>query len=88
MVQFAEVFSDQQIVSACGRQLESEFGRAFSAKCFRYMIRFVELFPNLQIVQSLITQLGSTHFLHSIFNRSTYFSFLELNPSITFRKSV
>ena len=87
-MQFAAVFPDEQIVSAFGRQLESEFDRAFSAKCFRYMIRFVEFFPNLQIVQSLITQLGSTHFLHSTFNRSTYFSFLELNPSITFGKSV
>ena len=52
------------------------------------MIRSAEVFPNLQIVQSLITQLGSTHFPHSTFNRSTYFSFLELNPSITFRKRV
>jgi len=88
MVQFAEVFSDEQIVSALGRQLESEFGRAFSAKCLRHMIRSAEVFPNLQIVQSLITQLGSTHILHMIFNRSTNYSFLELKPSITFGKSV
>lgn len=30
------------------------------------MVRFAEVFPDIAIVQSLIAQLGCTHFLHTI----------------------
>jgi hypothetical protein len=55
-----------QIVSALGRQLETEFGRGYSRRNLFHMIRFAEVFPELKIVQSLIAQLGWTHFLHII----------------------
>ncbi len=56
-----------QIVSALGRQLEMEFGRGFSEKSLRHMIRFVETFPDLQIVSALLRQLSWTHFVSLIY---------------------
>ena len=55
-----------EIVSALGRQLEAEFGRGFSEKNLRRMIQFAEVFPEKQIVVSLLRQLGWTHFLRII----------------------
>jgi len=52
----------QQIVSALGRQLEQEFGRGFSEKSLRHILRFVEAFPDREIVVSLLRQLTWTHF--------------------------
>ena len=52
----------KRIVSALGRQLETEFGRGFSEKSLRRMIQFAEVFPNEQIVASLMRQLSWTHF--------------------------
>ena len=45
------------IVSAVGRQLEAEFGRGFSEKSLRHMIRFAEIFPDEEIVSALRRQL-------------------------------
>ena len=50
------------IVSAVGRQLTMEFGRGFSEKSLWHMIRFVEAFPDEQIVSALRRQLSWTHF--------------------------
>jgi predicted nuclease of restriction endonuclease-like (RecB) superfamily len=64
----AEILKDQraeygaQIVSAVGRQLEAEFGRGFSEKSLRHMIRFAEAFPDPEIVSALRRQLTWTHF--------------------------
>jgi predicted nuclease of restriction endonuclease-like (RecB) superfamily len=55
------------IVSALGRQLEAEFGRGFSAKNLRHMVKFVEAFPDEQIVSALRRQLGWTHFKHLVY---------------------
>lgn len=57
----------RQIVFALGRQLEREFGRGFSDKSLRHMIRFVEVFPDFQIVSALLRQLSWTHFLAIIY---------------------
>ncbi len=54
----------EQIVSALGSQLTAEFGRGFGRRNLFNMIRFAEVFPDAKIVQSLIAQLGWTHFLH------------------------
>lgn len=56
-----------QIVSALGRQFESEFGKGFSAKSLRHMMRFYESFPDEAIVSSLMRQLSWTHFLRIIY---------------------
>lgn len=64
----AEILKDQraeygaQIVSAVGRHLELEFGRGFSEKSLRHMIRFAEAFPDPEIVSALRRQLTWTHF--------------------------
>ncbi len=52
-----------EIVSAAGRQLGAEFGRGFAEKNLRRMIQFAEVFPDQQIVVSLIRQLTWTHFI-------------------------
>lgn len=56
-----------EIVSALATQLEREFGRGFSEKSLRHMIRFAEVFPDFEIVSSLLRQLSWTHFLSLIY---------------------
>ena len=56
-----------EIVSALGRQLEAEFGRGFTEKSLRHMVRFAEAFPDEQIVAALRRQLGWTHFKSIIY---------------------
>lgn len=53
----------EQIVSALARQLETEFGRGFAEKNLRRMVQFAEVFPDQEIVVSLIRQLTWTHFI-------------------------
>ena len=57
----------EKIVSAVGRQLELEFGRGFSEKSVRHMVRFAEAFPDIRIVSSLMRQLTWTHFTKLIY---------------------
>ena len=54
------------IIEALSRDLGSEFGRGFGRRNLFHMVRFAEVFPDLEAVQSLIAQLGWTHFLHLI----------------------
>jgi predicted nuclease of restriction endonuclease-like (RecB) superfamily len=56
-----------EIVSALGRQLETEFGRGFAEKSLRHMLRFVEAFPDFEIVSALMRQLSWTHFKSLIY---------------------
>jgi predicted nuclease of restriction endonuclease-like (RecB) superfamily len=51
-----------QIVAALGRQLEARHGRGFDEKSLRHMIRFVEAFPEAEIVSALRRQLSWSHF--------------------------
>lgn len=53
----------KQIVATLSRQLEAEYGKSFSEKSLRRMIQFAELFPEEQIVVSLIRQLSWSHFM-------------------------
>ena len=55
-----------EIVQTLSAQLEIEFGRGFGRRNLFQMIRFAEVFPDPAIVQSLIAQLGWTHFQHII----------------------
>lgn len=57
----------QEIVSALGRQLEAEFGRGFSEKSLRHMLRFVEAFPDEKIVSALRRELTWSHFKRLIY---------------------
>jgi len=51
----------EQIVSALGRQLSAEYGRGFSAKNLRHMIRFAQVYPDAATVSALRRQLSWTH---------------------------
>ena len=53
----------ERIVSGLGQQLESEFGRGFTEKNLRRMVQFADVFPDREIVVSLIRQLTWTHFI-------------------------
>jgi predicted nuclease of restriction endonuclease-like (RecB) superfamily len=52
-----------EIVFALGRQLEQEFGRGFAEQNLRRMVQFAEVFPDREIVVSLIRELTWTHFI-------------------------
>lgn len=51
----------EQIVSALARQLEADYGRGFSAKNLRHMLRFAEAIPSEEIVSAVRRQLSWTH---------------------------
>lgn len=53
----------ENIVQTVAAQLERDFGRGFGDKNLRRMIQFAEVFPNREIVVSLIRQLSWTHFI-------------------------
>ncbi len=52
-----------EIVASLGRQLVDEFGNGFAEKSLRRMVQFAEVFPDSEIVVSLIRQLSWTHIL-------------------------
>ena len=52
----------EQTVSTLARQLEAEYGRGFSTKNLRHMLRFAEAIPDAQIVSAARRQLSWTHF--------------------------
>ncbi len=56
-----------EIVSTLSRQLAPEFGRGFSEKSLRHMMRFAESFPDREIVSALRRQLSWSHFLEVIY---------------------
>lgn len=53
----------KQIVVSLARQLEREYGRSYAEKNLRRMVQFAEVFPDREIVVSLIRQLTWTHFI-------------------------
>ncbi len=52
-----------EILQTLSTKLQEEFGRGFAEKNLRRMIQFAEVFPDRQIVVSLIRQLTWTHFI-------------------------
>lgn len=57
----------ERIVSALSRQLEAEFGRGFSEKSLRHMVRFAEVFPERQILSTLLRELSWSHVLELLY---------------------
>ena len=57
----------EEIVTTLSRELTADFGRGFSVKSLRHMIRFADAFPNPEIVSTLSRQLGWSHFLELIY---------------------
>lgn len=56
-----------EIVSTLSRQLTVEYGRSFSDKNLRHMMRFAEAFADPAIVSTLSRQLAWSHFLELIY---------------------
>lgn len=56
-----------EIVATLSRQLTTDYGRGFSEKSLRHMLRFVEAFPEERIVSALMRQLSWTHLLSIIY---------------------
>jgi len=56
----------EQIVVALSRQLAAEFGKGFSRQNLFRMIRFAEIFPDGEIVSSVMRQLSWTHIIYII----------------------
>lgn len=52
----------KEIVQTLSEQLVQEYGSGFSAKYLRKMMHFADVFPDFQIVASLMRQLSWTHF--------------------------
>ncbi len=57
----------EQVVNNVAKQLETEYGRGFSNKNMRHMLRFVEAFESENIVSALSRQLSWTHFRSLIY---------------------
>jgi hypothetical protein len=53
----------RKIVVTLSRQLTEDYGNNFYEKNLRRMIQFAEVFPDKEIVVSLIRQLSWTHFI-------------------------
>ncbi|MEQ1517435.1 MAG: PDDEXK nuclease domain-containing protein [Usitatibacteraceae bacterium] len=57
----------EQIVLTLSSQIQADYGRGFSAKNLRHMLRFAECYPDVQIVSTLSRQLAWSHFLELIY---------------------
>ncbi len=53
----------REIVVTLSRQLVMDYGNSFSEKSLRRMMQFAEVFPDEQIVVTLLRQLGWSHFI-------------------------
>ena len=53
----------KKIITTLSQELEKTYGRGFKEKNLRRMIQFAEVFPDKEIVVSLIRELSWTHFI-------------------------
>jgi DUF1016 N-terminal domain len=53
----------EEVVPTLSAQLVAEFGGSFNEKNLRRMVQFAEMFPDEQILVSLIRELSWTHFI-------------------------
>jgi hypothetical protein len=53
----------EEVVPTLSAQLVAEFGASFNEKNLRRMVQFAEVFPDEQIVVSLIRELSWAHFI-------------------------
>lgn len=60
---YSEEMYGKKIVATLWRQLSNEYGSSFSEKNLRRMMQFAKVFPEKEIVVSLIRQLSWTHII-------------------------
>ena len=53
----------KQIITTVAAKLVEKYGRSFSLRNLRRMMQFADVFPDLNIVSPLKTQLSWTHFI-------------------------
>lgn len=53
----------KEIVPTLSAQVKDMFGKSFAERNLRRMMQFAEVFPDLEIVSPLVTQLSWTHFV-------------------------
>ena len=56
-----------EVLTGLGKLLSAEYGRGFSVKSLRHMVRFAEAYPDEAIVSTLSRQLSWSHFLELIY---------------------
>lgn len=56
----------KQIVETLAKELTADFGKGFDVKNLRKMMKFANVFPDIQIVAPLVRQLPWSHFLQVI----------------------
>ncbi len=57
----------KEIVESLAKQLTQEYGRGYSRPALFRMVKFAEVFPNQQIVSSVMRQLSWTHIIQIIY---------------------
>ncbi len=53
----------EKVITVVSARLETQFGRSYTLRNVRRMMQFADVFPDIQIVTSLMTQLSWTHFI-------------------------
>ncbi|MDQ7031829.1 MAG: PDDEXK nuclease domain-containing protein, partial [Desulfonauticus sp.] len=53
----------KQIIVSLAQQLAEKYGKSFSIRNLRRMMQFADIFPDLEIVSPLVSQLSWTHFI-------------------------
>lgn len=57
----------EEVIERLAEALSQEYGRGYSAKNLRHMVRFAEAFPDEQIVSTLRRQLSWSHFKELVY---------------------
>lgn len=57
----------KEILATLSQELTTDFGSGFSAKNLRHMIKFADVFSDIEIVSTLSRQLGWSHFKEIIY---------------------
>lgn len=52
----------KQVVASLAKELVANYGKSFEARNLRRMMQFAEVFPDLEILSPLVSQLSWTHF--------------------------
>ena len=59
----------ERIVATLAQQLTAEYGRGYGRRNLFNMMRFAEVFPDLEIVQTLSAQLSWSHFVELVYQK-------------------
>ena len=63
----------KQIVASVSRQLREEYGsKGFEERTIRRMMQFAQIFPDFQIVSTLLSKLSWSHLLISTYRQTTH----------------